>query len=251
MKRKGIAVLAAILIAALLPLTPLKAVSTAVQVQAASDDIYTVHVDKGYLALRTARDYDYRNEIGELYTGDTVQVLNRNDSTYWYVYSPKLGLSGYVNKNYLSGGSGSNPPQPSGNTYKVSVATGYLALRTAMAYDYKNEIGELYSGESVQVLDKTTSEYWYVYSPKLNKSGYVNCKYLVGSGGSTEKTYTVRVEKNYLALRNAKGYDYYNEIGKLYTGDKVTLKDASDSTYWYVYSPKLGMSGYVNKNYLY
>ena len=251
MKRKKFAVIAAVLIAALLPMTPLKAVSNAVQVEAASNDIYTVHVKTGYLALRNAKGYDYRNEIGELYTGDTVQVLDRSDSTYWYVYSPKLGLSGYVNKDYLSGGSNSSSSQSSGNTYKVSVATGYLALRTAMAYDYRNEIGELYSGETVQVLNKTSSEYWYVYSPKLDKSGYVNCKYLVGASSSSEKTYTVRVEKNYLALRNAKGYDYYNEIGKLYTGDKVTLKDSSDPTYWYVYSPKLNMSGYVNKNYLY
>ena len=50
---------------------------------------YTVVVDKGYLALRTAKAYDSRNEIGELYTGDTVDVTDTSDSTYWYVYSPK------------------------------------------------------------------------------------------------------------------------------------------------------------------
>ena len=249
MKRKGLAILAAVLIAALMPLMPLKAISNKVTVEAA-DDVCTVHVDKGYLALRNAKAYDYHNEIGELYTGDTVQVLNRSDSTYWYVYSPKLGLAGYVNCNYLSGG-GALAAEPVSGTYKVSVAKGYLALRTAKAYDYRNEIGELYTGDVVQVLNQDSGDYWYVYSPKLNKSGYVNKNYLIGAGGSTEKTYTVKVAKNYLALRNAKGYDYYNEIGKLYTGDVVTLKDASDSTYWYVYSPKLNMSGYVNKNYLY
>ena len=62
---------------------------------------YTVVVDKGYLALRTAKAYDSRNEIGELYTGDTVDVTDTSDSTYWYVYSPKYGKSGYVNRNYL------------------------------------------------------------------------------------------------------------------------------------------------------
>ena len=249
MKRKGPAVLTAILIAALLPVMPFKTVSNTVTVNAASDDICTVQVATGYLALRNAKAYDSGNEIGELYTGDTVQVLNRNDSVYWYVYSPKIGLAGYVNKDYLNGGGALVAESVSG-TYKVSVSSGYLALRNAKAYDYRNEIGELYTGETVQVLNKDSSEYWYVYSPKLDKSGYVNSKYLIGSG-STEKTYTVKVAKNYLALRNAKGYSYYNEIGKLYTGDTVTLKDASDSTYWYVYSPKLNMSGYVNKNYLY
>ena len=63
--------------------------------------MYTVSVSKGYLALRTAKAYDKSNEIGELYTGDTVEVTDTSDSTYWYVYSPKLNKSGYVNKNYL------------------------------------------------------------------------------------------------------------------------------------------------------
>ena len=63
--------------------------------------MYSVSVSKGYLALRTAKAYDSSNEIGELYTGDTVQVENTSDSTYWYVYSPKLDLFGFVNKNYL------------------------------------------------------------------------------------------------------------------------------------------------------
>lgn len=250
MKRKRFAIAAAILLAALMPLTPLKAISNITPVEAASDDIYTVHVPSGYLALRNAKAFDYRNEIGELYNGDTVQVLNRNDSKYWYVYSPKLTLAGYVNSDYLTGG-GALTPEPVSGTYKVNVATGYLALRNAKAYDYRNEIGELYTGDTVQVLNKDSSEYWYVYSPKLDKSGYVNSKYLIGSDAPAGKTYTVKVAKNYLALRNAKGYNYYNEIGKLYTGDTVTLKDDSDSTYWYVYSPKLNLSGYVNKNYLY
>ena len=61
----------------------------------------TVSVAKGYLALRTAKAYDEANEIGELYTGDTVQVTDTSDSTYWYVYSPKHGKYGYVNKDYL------------------------------------------------------------------------------------------------------------------------------------------------------
>ena len=69
----------------------------------AGSAFYTVKVSSGYLALRTAQAYDYKNEIGQLYTGQTVQVLNTNTSsgTYWWVYAPTLGKSGYVNKNYL------------------------------------------------------------------------------------------------------------------------------------------------------
>ena len=210
---------------------------------------YTVSVAKGYLALRTAKAYDERNEIGELYSGDTVQVQDTSDSTYWYVYSPKLNKSGYVNRNYLVGGAVTT----GGASYTVSVTKGYLALRTAKAYDSSNEIGELYSGDTVQVQDTSDNTYWYVYSPKLNKSGYVNRNYLIGAGSSSPSvvTKTVSVAKGYLALRTAKAYDENNEIGELYSGDTVQVQDTSDSTYWYVYSPKLNKSGYVNKNYLY
>ena len=137
-----------------------------------SGDVRTVSVSSGYLALRTAKAYDSANEIGELYTGDVVQLVDTSDSTYWYVYSPKHNRNGYVNRNYLTGGTVSYP------TYTVSVSKGYLALRTAKAYDASNEIGELYTGDTVQVIDSSDNGYWYVYSPKLNKNGYVNRNYL-------------------------------------------------------------------------
>ena len=132
---------------------------------------YTVTVASGYLALRNAKAYDSRNEIGKLYTGDTVTVLDSSDSTYWYVYSPKYGMNGYVNKDYLTGGTATV-------SRTVKVSSGYLALRSAKAYDSSNEIGELYTGDVVTVQDSSDSTYWFVYSAKLGKSGYVNCKYL-------------------------------------------------------------------------
>ena len=142
------------------------------------------------------------------------------------------------------------------DTYQVGVSKGYLALRSAMAYDSSNEIGELYSGDTVEVTEYTNGDYWYVYSPKYDCWGYVNNDYLVSlysqSGGYSYSTsYTVSVSKGYLALRNAKAYDSSNEIGQLYSGDTVQLIDSSDAQYWYVYSPKLYLYGYVNKDYLY
>lgn len=58
------------------------------------------------------------------------------------------------------------------NTYRVSVSTGYLALRTAPSYD-------------------SDSCYWYVYSPKLQQYGYVNKDYLYG-GRSTSVVSSMR-----------------------------------------------------------
>ena len=221
-----------------------------------ASDTYQVGVSKGYLALRSAMAYDSSNEIGELYSGDTVEVTEYTTSDYWYVYSPKLNRSGYVNNDYLY--FLSSQPTSSSGSYTVSVAKGYLALRSAKAYDSSNEIGQLYSGDTVTVSDSSNPQYWYVYSPKLNLSGYVNKDYLYYSGGtaasaqsSSGDSRTVSVAKGYLALRSAKAYDSSNEIGQLYSGDTVTVSDSSDPQYWYVYSPKLNLSGYVNKDYLY
>ena len=110
---------------------------------------YTVTVASGYLALRNAKAYDEKNEIGQLYTGDTVTVQDTSDATYWYVYSPKYNCSGYVNRNYLTGGASA----PANNTRTVRVTSGYLALRNAKAYDDRNEIGQLYTGDTVTVQD--------------------------------------------------------------------------------------------------
>ena len=206
-----------------------------VQTGWAATTSYTVTVADGYLALRNAKAYDDKNEIGKLYTGDTVDV---------YVYASRLKKSGYVNRRYLANSSSER---------YVSVKSGYLALRNAKAFKSSNEVAELYTGDKVQIADASDSTYWLVYVPGLGKGGYVNKDYLVKNKDNTASavvTKTVKVKSGYLALRNAKAYDDANEIGQLNTGDTVQVQDSSGSTYWYVYSSRLGKSGYVNKNYL-
>ena len=61
----------------------------------------TVYVSSGYLALREAPTYDVRTEIGQLNTGDTVQIEGEATGSYIYVYSPKYGTSGWVNAGFL------------------------------------------------------------------------------------------------------------------------------------------------------
>ena len=100
------------------------------------------------------------------------------------------------------------------------------------------------------MLDASDSGYWYVYSDKLNKYGYVNKDYLIAPDIIRGAKYYVTGTTYYLALRNAKAYDAANEIGRLHNGDYVYVQDTSDSTYWYVYAPQLNKYGYVNRNYL-
>ena len=103
--------------------------------------------------------------------------------------------------------------------YKVKVKHGYLALRSKKTFKRSNEIGKLYTGDSLIhcPTDSENSTYWYVYSPKLNKLGYVNRNYLRYYKEYTgDIDYYVKVKKGYLALRNAKAYKRSNETGKMY-----------------------------------
>ena len=45
------------------------------------------------------------------------------------------------------------------DTYQVGVSKGYLALRSAMAYDSSKEIGEQKSGDRVEETDNPTSDF--------------------------------------------------------------------------------------------
>ena len=151
---------------------------------------YTVYVSSSYLALRSAPYYDASNEIGKLYSGASVQAVDKSYGDYWYVYVPSYGSYGYVNKNYLYSGSGSSSgssssgssskgSSSSSSSYRtVYVSSSYLALRTNPSFDASNEIGKLYSGDTVQIIDTSNGTYWYVYSTRLNSYGYVNASYL-------------------------------------------------------------------------
>ena len=209
------------------------------------DYYYTVSVAKGYLALRTAKVYDEANEIGALYTGDVVYVLDTSDELYWYVYAPSLRAAGFVNMRFLVGG------QYVGDDYVVSVAQGYLALRSAPSYDEANELAALYNGDVVQLRGTAAGTYWWVYAPDYGLSGYVNSNYLLpGASHVSGVTYTVKVASGYLALRTEMEYDESNEIGALYNGDIVYLQSKTSGKYWYVYAPSLDAFGFVNASYL-
>ena len=61
----------------------------------------TVSVSDGYLALRKGTTFDAANEIGKLYSGDTVQIQQGANGSYVWVYSPKYDTFGWVNAGFL------------------------------------------------------------------------------------------------------------------------------------------------------
>lgn len=238
----------------------------------------TWYVTNAGSALQVYNDANAEAEvIGELHNGDPVKVKIKNGD-YWYIYATQLGSFGYVDKTNLvadrravvSGedvavedlpvGSGSAPQKYEFVRY-VYVSNGSLALREAPSADAE-PLGELYNYNAVYVVNSTSfGNYWYAYSPNLKMYGYVNSSYLIGAQKPPKKeeeeddeddksdVYYVSVSKGYLALRSAQSFDASNEIGKLYNGDQVQVKKRS-GTYWYVYAPSLGISGYVNSSYL-
>ena len=60
-----------------------------------------------------------------------------------------------------------------------NLKAGYLAIRNQPAYDFYNEEGALYNGEYVQIIGNGSGNgYIWVWSPKLNKSGWGNSNFI-------------------------------------------------------------------------
>lgn len=137
--------------------------------------LYYVDSNDGFLVLRSEPTTS-SSELGRIKTGEEVWVVDTDDGRFWYAYAPTLGKYGYVHSDYLSTRR-SDAGDSDRESWTVRVATGYLALRTAKAYDYSNEIGKLYTGDVVEVIEKEGT-YWWVYAPSLDKYGYVNSEYL-------------------------------------------------------------------------
>ena len=140
-------------------------------------------------------------------------IVSKDSGDYWYVYYKSGKTFGYVksmdiSNNKVSSSSSTSSSKTSSSSGKSKSTasnststknnvssnytvwtvgnTGggehYLALRTAPAFDYANEIGKLYNGQVVYVYDTSYSSYydtyWYVYSPSHGKWGYVNSNYI-------------------------------------------------------------------------
>ena len=121
---------------------------------------------------------DYSSDIyGYVDCGDYVSVTADvyTDDTYgeWLAIDTGNGDLAFLPDYYID-----PDPIPVAETRTVSVAKGYLALRTAPAYDDSNEIGELYNGDVVELTGSYSGNYAYVYSYKYDAYGYVNANYI-------------------------------------------------------------------------
>ncbi len=230
-----------------------------------------------------------QNEMQQLEKNTAIVVISKNSGDYWYVNVKDTKTFGFVKCTEISSQKSEektsskkqNTASKAGNTnrqgyftgygnapsyyttYYAKVEKNYLAIRSGKSYDSSNELGRLYTGDTVYVVDSSTGQYWYCYSPYLGIYGYIDSGYLVTnkpsgsnyySGSNNYTVWTVDNVKNYLALRTSPAYNASNEIAKLYVGDVVYVYSYSYSnftdTYWYVYSPAYGW-GYVDSNYIF
>ena len=69
---------------------------------AAAGTLRVRNLQSGYLAIRNAPAYEFENEIGKLYNGMAVQITGgASGNGYVWVYSPDLGISGWVNQSFI------------------------------------------------------------------------------------------------------------------------------------------------------
>lgn len=140
---------------------------------------YYVTDTKNYLALRSAPSSSSSVEIGKTYNGNVVGLIEKTNSTFWYVYDYNSGIYGYVKCAYLSYGYDVYSNDTLGtDEYYVKGTKNYLALRSQPQATEDVEIGKTYNGNVVEVIEKTNDTYWYVYDYNSGLYGYVKCAYL-------------------------------------------------------------------------
>ncbi len=235
------------------------------------------------IAIR-ATDGDGGEVLAQVELGTEVNLISADSTTCYYVFCEEKNVSGYIKKYYLTD---EESAVSKNSTYYASKKTPLYDTKD----DEKIEIQKVDLNTAVVVLAKTSGDYWYVNLKDTNTFGYIKCTELssskteVSSAATSSKAsstssansntntnnnnnnynynyysseysvWTVQNTKHYLAVRTAPEYNSNNEIGKIYNGDTVRVYSYSyvnfSDRYWYVYSPTLGLWGYVDSNYIY
>lgn len=226
------------------------------------------------IALRES-DSNTSQILAQLTLGEEVKLLDDSASeTCLFVSYEKKDITGYIRKEYL--------------TYEKNAVckrqNAYIAAETPL-YDSlgndRNEIQKLGRDDAIFIIAKTSGTNWFVYVKDSKVFGYVNnidiktskssveseeedydssaeekninLEHIIGKGDAPEEylgVYSAKVDSGYLAVRSAKEFRDDNVIGRLNTGDLVYVLDDSTGTYWYCYSQKEGIYGYVDSRYL-
>lgn len=227
---------------------------------------YVSGVDE-YAVLYEEADANSR-ALARLSNGDPVEYFYDENSKFVYVLDHGSGLYGYMLSAALAASledvddgvaaKAAENLDSLGDYYVTKTKTG-LSLRSEANSD-STVVAELYNGDMVALLDRTTNKFWYVYDYSSGNSGYVlkayltddydNVKYGGSDAATVTGTYYVAGTKNYLAIRSAPSSSPEVIIGKTYNGYEVGLIERTNDTFWYIYDYNSGLYGYVKCAYL-
>lgn len=120
--------------------------------------------------------------IGAVGAGQKVKVTGlvykNNAPADWYriIYN---GRTAYVSKSFSNIKFTDTPdPKPVKKTMTVTGVTNYLGIRSQATTDSKYEIGRLYNGEKVTVLNNSNPTFYLVRSQSTGIQGYVVARFL-------------------------------------------------------------------------
>lgn len=240
MKKVLSILLAALLIAAILPMTAL-----------AEASVYISSTGSGTMNVRSGPGKDYSVK-GYVHHKDTVTQLETSGE--WSkVKVHDNGITGWIKTKYIDGTTANL-----GSGYKtVKVSSGEkLNLRKGPGTNYGIN-GTVSSGAKVKVM-YTEDEWVKVYVSATGKTGWIMAKY-IGAGGSssgssssgssasssgTQSVY--RVTGSSLNVRKGAGTSY-GKVATLYQGDAFKVTGSSGN--WFRITAFNGISGWVSKNY--
>lgn len=203
--------------------------------------------------------------LARLGNGDPVEYFYDENSKFVYALDHGSGLYGYMLSDELVASledvddSTDAEDLDSLGDYYVTKTKTSLSLRSEANSD-SAVVMELYNGDMVALLERTTNKFWYVYDYSTGNSGYVlkayltedydDVKYDEDEATTVIGTYYVVGTENYLAIRSELSSSSEVIIGKTYNGYEVGLIEKTNGTFWYIYDYNSGLYGYVKCAYL-
>ena len=144
-------------------------------------DYYVTGV-KNYLTIY-AKPKSGSEERGRLKNGDKVGLIQKTNSSYWYVSGN--GVYGWVAAKYLTATDPNPAPEPeptpppadTTNDYKVFNTKEYLPVLKDPKVGGE-ELAQIHNGDVVTFIKEYDDKFWYVKIPSLNIEGYVAKEYL-------------------------------------------------------------------------
>lgn len=234
------------------------------------------------IPLRSAPSQKDYKEMGKLYTGTVVILLEKTKASFWQVKDVATEIVGYVSPTFLTSkekkvislsnknlsdqlGFDSQDDKIYSLCYVINAGEG-ISFYSTKALKEGSEIATLTNGNTVGVTENNKGKVWRVYDYRCSQYGFVESKYLTSNFGdvlaamneekapeASEETaedkkgpeYTDSWSESGLSVRDGPTKETGQQVERIDYGDVVQLIEKTNEDFWYVYIPHLDMYGYV------